>query len=855
MANNKKNNNYVTEKTTVTKEKARKAKTNKKVKEVVKQVLLITLSVVLVAGAIVGCWFLLKSCSKAPSIEYKHPSELTPTDTVEIKIKGYNEVIEIDLYGEQAPKTVEYLTQIFNKFVDGEFSIGSNAISIDYDGDSAKKDSINGEFFLNGVTSNNIKHVPGVITMGKDGRYNTDASLINILFEDSGHSHEDGEEHDYGMDGLYAAVGYIKDHKDLEFLVSLVDAYKASTSKTETEPSKEIFFGKTDITVDDSLVETEEKETTNDKNETVKKEVVVEGQTFDRTFTPKTTGTYKFFSEKFKSIAIKLGDEVLTATSGTSLNSTVEYELVAGREYTITIDASGLEVGKYSLTISGNILTVGSGNAVDFAPVPKSVAYKLTVKADGKYKFVSADTKLTKLVIKLDGQDLVKVSGDTLKDGIEYELSTGKEYTVIVSNSTVKPEDYATTITEGEFSISDDKKVTLPAVKREVIYQFTAPSSSTYIFKSNDGKISEIVVLDGGKVVNLATEKLEAGKTYDVQMITKDTTKDSTTVAIVEKTLYADKTNKVTITSADKSETVKYTEYLFAPEKTGRHEFKITKAGSTTVVADVEIEIFDKDGKSMGKGTAFLSNDQVYTVKIKTEKLTVDTTYDVKITEPVLLDGTTNTIVITKEESGKDKDDKATSGQNYADYYFVPTYDGKYVITSGDTDFGIEIWGVVDGQMAKISEKDTATVAAATLKKDMQYRVKLVGLEVKGETNKLVQDKEYKITVQNPVLKEGNNVLHLTEATETFTFKFSATALFSITGDNVLVEKAKIVLLDEKGEKITDDKDALKYIILDEGKTYQVKVEREIKEGEDANFDCTISINKALPVIEKVEVK
>ena len=45
--------------------------------------------------------------------------------------------------------------------------------------------------------------------------------------------------------------------------------------------------------------------------------------------------------------------------------------------------------------------------------------------------------------------------------------------------------------------------------------------------------------MDGGKVVNLATEKLEAGKTYDVQMITKDTTKDSTTVAIVEKTLYA----------------------------------------------------------------------------------------------------------------------------------------------------------------------------------------------------------------------------------------------------------------------------------------------------------------------------
>ena len=157
--------------------------------------------------------------------------------------------------------------------------------------------------------------------------------------------------------------------------------------------------------------------------------------------------------------------------------------------------------------------------------------------------------------------------------------------------------------------------------------------------------------------------------------------------------------------------------------------------------------------------------------------------------------------------------------------------------------------------MAKISEKDTATVATATLKKDMQYRVKLVGLEVKGETNKLVQDKEYKITVQNPVLKEGNNVLHLTEATETFTFKFSATALFSITGDNVLVEKAKIVLLDEKGEKITDDKDALKYIILDEGKTYQVKIEREIKEGEDANFDCTISINKALPVIESVVVK
>lgn len=935
MANNKKNNNYVTDKTTVTKEKERKTKTNKKVKEVVKQVLLITLAVVLIAGAIVGVWFLIQHWSKAPSIEYKHPSELTPTDTVEITLKGYEDkVIEIDLYGEQAPQTVEYLKEIFNKFVDSEFTIGNDFISIDYDGDSQVIDSIDGEFYANKVTTNNIKHVPGVITLNKDGRYYSDASLLYILYENDDHEHEDGEEHDYGLDGMYTAIGYIKNADDLEFLVSLAKEYNGSNSSTTTTPSTDVTFGENEITVDDTLVKTEKKESVeitytpteagnykfvSDKftsfeiklgtvkrvpvsgtslkdglefalekgkqytitlgidglekgeyslvvgdesinvntktGKIITKYFVVADETFDRTFAPKTTGVYKFTSSAYKSIAIKLGENAITAVSGTALNSGFEYLLEAGKEYTITLGAGGLETGKQALTISGEILTVGSTNTVNFSTVAKAYAYKLTIETAGVYKFASSESKFTKLVIKCGDEVLTAKSGTTLKDGFEYDLTEGV-YTVIIADSSVEEKDYPTAITEGEFTIGEDKKVTFPAIVRSTTYKFTAPSTSKYVFRSADGKITEIVVIDGTTKIDWANIKLEAGKTYDIYMVTKDTTKDSNTVSVVEKTLYADKTNKVTITSTDKSDTIKYTDYLFAPELTGKHEFKITTTSSSSAVAGAEIEILDKDGKSLGKGTAYLANDQVYTIRIKTEKLSVNTTYNVIITEPYLKEGT-NTITITKDEAALDKDGVACTGKNEVEYYLKPDNDGKYVITIDKEEFKVEIWNV--GENKLVAEEDTTGVASAVLEKGKLYAVKVIGTN----DNKLTEDGKLEIKVYSPMLtaESYNQVIFTQDAKEeVFKFEIDVTRLYSIDAykgfilssteekDRKALEGVTIVLCDEDGKAIEGVD--LSYLKLEAGKTYQLKITRTTT----VKDEVTISIVKAAPIVQKVEV-
>ncbi len=726
MSNKRKNNNYVTDKTAVTKQQTKKAKSSKKTKEIVKQVLLITLSVLLVAGVIVGFWFLMKACSRTPDMSYDNPNSgvFKVTHTVQIKVKGYDEVIEIDLYGDEAPITVAFLADALASYKDKEIAISSSTSNKYVTLSNGEEKDIKGEFFKNGAdTTNNVSHVKGVITMHKTGPAQSSGYDFDILLADH-----------ITKNGYQAAVGFVKDAKDVEFIQKLVDAHRASKTPTSTTTSNELFFG------------------TNSTIKVTADELATEHKTIDRTFTPKTTGTYKFKSSDFVSIKILEGEDEVKVASGDKLKDGIEYELYADREYTIVLGVEGLKANtSYKVIISGEVFQVGD-NTVEFPKVE---------------------------------------AGEGSKD--------------------------ATTTTT-----------------REKTYKFTAPSTSTYIFKSKDNKVT-IKVLDGTTPLEGTTVKLEAGKTYDIHMTTTDKSATSYVVSITEKTVYVGN-NTITIIEADKATGVTYTEYVFAADKTGTYKFQLFTAKGETVKDAKDIEIY-KGETLVGTKHAYLTKDEVYTVRVMTEKLTKDTSYRVTVSEPVLSVGTSE-VVITKEEAGENEKGEAVNGKNEASYYFTATKDGKHVFTCTSTDFEVEIW---DGE-TKLGTKQVELV------KDKQYTIKLVGKEVSGKQNKLVQGKSYYITAQAPVFTFGSNEIEVVDTEAVFEFKAEADGLYSFTEKEDALKKGKITICDAEGKEIEGYK--ADYIKLEKGKIYQVKITKP--ENDEGSY--TIVIDEALPIIESVTV-
>ena len=670
MANNKKNSNYVTEKTMVTKENARKSKTNKKVKEIVKQVLLITLAVVLIAGVLCGCWFGLKSLSKAPEIEYIDPAlgDFEVTHTVKITIKNRGD-IEIDLFGKEAPKTVKHLVEIFDSFVDTEIYIDGNGYPNFY---NENQQVIDGEFYINDYDdTNNISHVAGVLTMDKKSKYQTLLSSFTILLDDQP-----------SMNGQYAAVGYVKEPAQRKLLKDMLNAYSAS----ELLNAPELPFGTNDISITAGNL--------------LEKDKII-----DRTFTPTTTATYKFKADKFTSFEIKLGDQVLSVASGESLKDGIEYNLEANKEYKIAIGIDGLEIEKYPFTVSSKIVTVGSDKVIEFDTLPGSIAYKFTAETSGEYKFV-LNSKLTKLVIKDGETEKTATTGSNLKDGLVYTLEAGKEYTVILAKDTTKVEDYTKDITEGKFTFTkveeDDKtaekdengeypkktytKVTFPEIKRTITYKFTAPTTTKYIFDSIDKKLSEIVVFDGETVIDLAKTELEEGKTYDVYLVTKEVTSDTQKLTVLEKTL-----NKGTTTTDVQFGSVpKSIAYEFTPTETGKYMLALDNALFTKLVVKNGTETVEGSGSTLKDGFMFdLVANTKYTIIIAHSSEAVEN-YTTTITKSNFTHAKVEEEDKTaeKDENGnypKKTYNKVTLTANrYATYKFVAESTSTYIFKNTD---------------------------------------------------------------------------------------------------------------------------------------------------------------------------
>ncbi len=157
-----------------------------------------TIISLLLLTALLGGLFCLTGCAKKGEADY------TVTDRVRIEMENGG-VIDIELYGEIAPITVENFLKLVNEgFYDGlifhrvikGFMIQCGDPTGTGLGDSG--DTIKGEFAMNGV-NNPISHTRGVISMGrKSSGYNTASSHFFICHADKP-----------GLDGQYAAFGRV----------------------------------------------------------------------------------------------------------------------------------------------------------------------------------------------------------------------------------------------------------------------------------------------------------------------------------------------------------------------------------------------------------------------------------------------------------------------------------------------------------------------------------------------------------------------------------------------------------------------------------------------------------------------
>ena len=109
MGNKKKNSNYVTEKRMQAQAEKEQAKKLEKRKRLIKMIAIPTVAVVLLVSIILGLgaalgWF------------YQNPNkDLTVTHHATLKIKGYDETVHIELYGNDAPITVNNFVKLANE--------------------------------------------------------------------------------------------------------------------------------------------------------------------------------------------------------------------------------------------------------------------------------------------------------------------------------------------------------------------------------------------------------------------------------------------------------------------------------------------------------------------------------------------------------------------------------------------------------------------------------------------------------------------------------------------------------------------------------------------------------------------
>lgn len=199
MAKQKKNSNYVTEKTAAAKAELEAAKAKELKDKKVKTLLLAIGIPVLVIALIVGILILTGAFDYDPH----------PTYHATVSLDNGTQ-LHIELYGNDAPDTVKSFTKLcqenyFNgrsilSLVDGSLYIGNEAAD-------GGKDGIKGEFESNGF-DNKIPMKKGVVCMARGEGKNTAYGQFFILTKNNS-----------SLKGEYAAFGRMTDTKALDSLI------------------------------------------------------------------------------------------------------------------------------------------------------------------------------------------------------------------------------------------------------------------------------------------------------------------------------------------------------------------------------------------------------------------------------------------------------------------------------------------------------------------------------------------------------------------------------------------------------------------------------------------------------------
>ena len=221
MAKQKKNANYVTEKTAAAKAEREAAKAKEKKDKSIK--LAVTISAIIAGciAVIIGFLALVGVFSYTP--------EATNHASV---ILSNGQSFHIELYGNDAPETVKHFIDLCEDGYFNEKSLHTLTNGLLYGGSATAdggKDGIKGEFSDNGV-ENRVKMKKGVVAMAR-GESNDSAYGQFFLLTKNNSS----------IEGKYAAFGKITDLEVLRELVKSIEV--SSNGSVENAPTiKSISF-------------------------------------------------------------------------------------------------------------------------------------------------------------------------------------------------------------------------------------------------------------------------------------------------------------------------------------------------------------------------------------------------------------------------------------------------------------------------------------------------------------------------------------------------------------------------------------------------------------------------------------
>ncbi|MBQ3041424.1 MAG: peptidylprolyl isomerase [Clostridia bacterium] len=662
MANNKKNRNYVTEKNDVATAQKKKSKRNQKIKEVVKQVLFIILAIALVTVLVTGVIHIFKACTRVDEREFLNPNVHTfeVTDTVELKLAGYDEPLIIDLYGKDAPKTVENFKKLIQEgfFTNNPkfFTIDSTNAGLKFshsdtknaeDGHDHSNDSLlKGEFYDNDV-SNRISHVTGVITMTNSGFASSKTDFM-ILTSDK-HSADKAETDEDLYDGSRAAFGKVRNMSVVEKMLKDFDG------TTDKENAVITLNGGANI-----------------KKPTTKN---IADKYVDCVFTPKYSGTYIFTgSANYVAIAF---DGAEAETLGT-----VEKKLEKDTEYKIrlTIKDTAKAEDSFTLTIKDRIIKTDSTTSITITPQNKTdekiFNYVYQAPVTGSYVFTYE--KIKDVIVKdKDGNQVNGTSAKAEENKVTYDFVANEKYSFEIP---AVGAEFANTTSSVTAKISIDLKYfnlgNTTDIKfteaeigdKTIVYLFQTGVAGQYNFAGTvTDKGLDITDLDGNKL-NIKLPKdndsdpdvysksaiLEANKTYKLIITTEGLSKDSKyTLKIAEPVLVGD-VNTITIADANlkflnaegKEEAGKLS-FIFVAKNNGKHVVSID-------VKDVEnIKIYNEAGSELGNNSAMLEKGKTYRFVIDTANNTnfkKDATCKITVDEPVLKVNTSKTVNAEKAD-------------------------------------------------------------------------------------------------------------------------------------------------------------------------------------------------------------